>query len=179
MLKNYLKHLPLAILAQLRFGFPARKLKVIVVSGTDGKTTTSTFIHHLLVGAGRSVGIISTVQAKWNNVEVPTGLHVTNPDSWRLNQLLSQMVRDKIKYLVLETTSHGIDQFRIWGIKPYIYVMTNVSHEHLDYHPSFEHYLKTKLKLVKSSHYLVCNHQDKNLRQALAGIKKSLWCQFG
>ncbi|NOY14638.1 MAG: UDP-N-acetylmuramyl-tripeptide synthetase [bacterium] len=167
LIKNYCKHLPVAIFAQLYFGLPQKQLKIIAVSGTDGKTTTANFIYHILKTAGKRVGIISTVYAKWPGGHLPTGLHVTNPDSWSLYRLIAQMTQDKVQYLVLEVTSHGIDQFRIFGIKPYIYILTNVTHEHIDYHHSFSQYLQTKLKPSRQASFTIFNIKDANLKKHL------------
>ncbi len=173
-IKNYVSHLPSAVWAQFYFGFPAKKLKVIAVSGTDGKTTTATWIYHILQSNGKKAGLISTVQAKWNNGELPTGLHTTTPSSWQLNKLIKTMVKDKVEYLVLETTSHSIDQFRVWGIKPEIYVLTNISHEHLDYHQNLKNYLKTKLRLVNPARAVVYNTDNPLLAKSLAENKKAV-----
>ncbi len=165
--KNHFIHLPKAIIAKLYFGTPNKDLKIIMVSGTDGKTTTANMIYHLIKTSGKSVGLISTISAKWPSGQIPTGLHVTNPSSWQLYKLIKQMRRDKIQYLVLEVTSHGIDQFRIWGLKPYIYVLTNITPEHLDYHPSFDHYITTKLKPTRQARYVVFNLNDPTLAKHL------------
>ncbi len=172
-IKNYLYHLPQAIISQFYFGFPSHRLKVIMVSGTDGKTTTASWIYHLLQSGGKKVGLITTIQAKWPGGEVTTGLHTTTPSSWQLNSLIRTMVNNQVEYLVLEVTSHAIDQFRVWGIKPHIYVITNVSHEHLDYHLTLKDYLKTKLKLVKWATKVVYNTDDPHLYQAFSSLPKA------
>ncbi len=145
-----------------------------MVSGTDGKTTTASWIYHLLTASGHRAGLITTIQSKWPGGELPTGLHVTTPSSWQLNKLIQTMVKDKIEYLVLEVTSHGIDQFRIWGIKPTIYVLTNTTHEHLDYHLTLEDYRKTKLKPIKSASKVVFNNQDPLLHKALSSLSNAI-----
>ena len=172
-IKNYLYHLPQAILSQLYFGLPSHRLKVIMVSGTDGKTTTANWLYHLIQANGKKAALITTVQAKWPGGEMATGLHTTTPNSWQLNRLIKTMVKDGVEYLVLEVTSHAIDQFRIWGIKPHIYILTNVSHEHLDYHLTFEDYLKTKLKPIKWASKVVYNSDDPHFSQALSSLPKA------
>jgi len=109
---NKFKHLPLAILAVLWFRYPARKLKVIGVTGTDGKTTTTSLIDYILVYWGKKAALISTVSAKIGQKEIDTGFHVTSPDSWKLQKLLREVVNQGFEYVVLEATSHGLVQNR-------------------------------------------------------------------
>ena len=139
-LKN-IYHLFQAVLANLWYGFPSRKLKVIGVTGTDGKTTTTHLIAHILKTAGKKVSFISSV--------VASGFHVTTPSPFALQKLLKQSNDNNDEYFVLETTSHALDQNRVWGIKYEIGIITNITHEHLDYHGTYENYAKTKLKLLK------------------------------
>ncbi len=138
-LKN-IYHLFQAIIANLYYGFPSRRLKVIGVTGTDGKTTTTHLIAHILKMAGKKVSFVSSV--------VASGFHVTTPSSFTLQKLLKQSVENGDEYFVLETTSHALDQNRVWGINYEIGVITNITHEHLDYHKTYENYVKTKLKLL-------------------------------
>jgi len=158
--KNWLKHLPLAFLALVYYRFPSRKLKVIGVTGTDGKTTTVNLIYHLLHEADRAVGMVSTVSARIGSEEIETGFHVTAPNPWVLQKLLRQMVEEKNKYLVLEITSHGLDQFRFFGIDFEIGILTNIAHEHLDYHGSFKNYRQAKLRLFQGSKTVILNKDD-------------------
>ncbi len=140
---NLFWHLPQAVLANIVYGFPGRKLTVIGITGTSGKTSTAHLIYHLLKQAGFKVELISTVSAP--------GLHVTNPDPFVLQKMLRQLVNKGAKYLVLEVTSHGLDQYRNWGIKFKYGLITNITHEHLDYHKTFARYRQAKLKLLKMS----------------------------
>lgn len=146
-LKN-IYHLIEAILANIIFGFPSRKLKIIAITGTDGKTTTSTLLYHILQSAGKKVALISTVAAYIGDEEIDTGFHVTTPSSFALQKLLFRIVRENMEYVVMEVTSHGIDQNRVWGITPSIAGITNVTHEHLDYHKTYDRYLTTKAQLL-------------------------------
>lgn len=141
-LKN-IYHLFQAILANIIYGFPSRKLKVIGVTGTDGKTTTTHLIAHILKIAGKKVSFISSVVAE--------GFHVTTPSSFALQKLLKRSVDNDDEYFVLETTSHALDQNRVWGINYEVGIITNITHEHLDYHKTYEDYAKTKLKLLKKA----------------------------
>lgn len=147
-------------LASLWYGHPSKKLKIIGVTGTDGKTTTASLIYWILKSAGKETGLVSTVSAQIGEVEYDTGFHVTNPEPLALHDFLSQMVKGGCEYAVLEVTSHGIDQERIAGIDFDIGVLTNITHEHLDYHGSFEKYRETKLKFLKSVKKVVLNKDD-------------------
>ena len=142
-------HFALAYLAASFQRFPARKLRMIGVTGTDGKTTTSMLIHHLLTKAGIRAGMISTVNALIGDQELDTGFHVTTPDSPEIQAYLAQMVAAGMTHCVLETTSHGLAQGRVIACDYDLAVITNVTHEHLDYHGSYENYLKTKGKLLE------------------------------
>jgi UDP-N-acetylmuramoyl-L-alanyl-D-glutamate--2,6-diaminopimelate ligase len=147
-LKN-IYHLFQAIITNIIYGFPSRKLKVIGVTGTDGKTTTTHLIAHILKTSGKKVSFVSTVYSSIGGIESDIGFHVTTPNPFALQKLLKQSVDNNDEYFVLETTSHAIDQNRIWGIKYEIGVITNITHEHLDYHKTYEEYARTKLKLLK------------------------------
>lgn len=141
----------LAHLSAAWCGFPARKMTVIGVTGTDGKTTTSNFIYQILKTAGYSVGMISTVNAIIGDESIDTGFHVTTPDAPKIQQLLLRMVeREKtpITHVVLETTSHGLAQYRVSACEYDIGVYTNITHEHLDFHGSFENYRAAKARLI-------------------------------
>lgn len=147
-LKN-IYHLFQAVLANLYYGFPSRGLKVIGITGTDGKTTTTHLIAHILKTADKKVSFVSSVLASIGGKESDTGFHVTTPNSFALQKLLKQSINNNDEYFVLETTSHALDQNRVWGIRYEIGVITNITHEHLDYHGTYEDYAKTKLKLLK------------------------------
>lgn len=136
---------------------PSKYLKVIGVTGTDGKTTTSNIIYHILQSSGIKTGLVSTVNAKIGKNEYDTGFHVTNPGPFQLQKLLKKMVGKNLKYAVLEVTSHGLDQSRNFGIKFDIGVLTNITHEHLDYHKTFENYVKAKAKLFQNSKICIIN----------------------
>lgn len=138
---NYFWHWPKAVLANIIYGFPCRDLKVVGVTGTDGKTTTVHMIYEILKAAGKKVSMISTISSP--------GLHVTSPDPFVVQKIIKDAVRNKSEYMVLEVTSHALDQFRFWGIKFEIGLITNITHEHLDYHKTFRNYYQTKLKLLK------------------------------
>ena len=160
-IKNFI-HLLEAYYWVWRCGAPGRKLYVIGVTGTDGKTTTCTLIYEILKTAGMKTGLITTVNAKIGSEEVDTGLHTTNPHPSLLQPLLAKMVKKGMTHCVLEVTSHGLDQNRVAGIDFQIGVLTNITHEHLDYHHNMQNYIDTKLKLFKNTKYAVLNRDDKN-----------------
>ena len=160
-LKN-IYHLFQAVLANLWYGFPGRNLKVIGVTGTDGKTTTTHLIAHILKTAEKKVSFISSVFASIGGQEYDIGFHVTTPSPFALQKLLKQSVDNNDEYFVLETTSHALDQNRVWGINYEIGVITNITHEHLDYHKTYEEYLKAKLKLLLNSKVAVVNKDDES-----------------
>lgn len=154
---NYAYHLPLAILAARMYGNPGQDLEIIGVTGTDGKTTTSSLIYHILRLSHKKVALISTVEAKIGRQSIDTGFHVTTPDPFLLQRLLRRIKSQKIRYVVLEVTSHGLDQFRFYPLRPQIAVLTNITHEHLDYHQTFENYKNAKLKLFRHAAHAVVN----------------------
>lgn len=170
---NFGKHLPLAILASFFYQFPAKKLKIIGVTGTDGKTTTVNLLFHILREAGLRVAVVSTVSAKIGEAEIDTGFHVTAPDPWLLQKLFRKMVDKKVDYVVLEVTSHGLDQFRLYGLNFKIGVLTNITHEHLDYHKTYDNYLETKAKLFQHSLVAIINRDDESYKFVSAKCNSS------
>lgn len=139
----------LAEISAAFYEFPAKKLTVIGVTGTDGKTTTANMIFHLLRYAGINVGLVSTVNAKIGDEELDTGFHVTTPESPQVQYYLRKMVDAGLTHVVLETTSHGLAQQRVAACEFDIGVVTNITHEHLDYHGDYAQYFKAKAKLLE------------------------------
>lgn len=160
-LKN-LYHLFRAVLANFIYGFPAKQMIVVGVTGTDGKTTTSHMIYHILKKEGLKVSLVSTLAANIAAREIDTGYHVTTPKAQSLQRLLRKAKDAGSEYVVLEVTSHAIDQHRIYGIPFTVAVLTNVTHEHLDYHKSYDSYAKTKFKLLERSKTAVVNRDDRS-----------------
>lgn len=142
--------LALARLAASFYDFPSRQLRLIGVTGTDGKTTTTHLITHLLRQAGMHPGMISTVGAHIGEQALDTGLHVTTPDAPDVQRYLAQMVEAGCDIAVLETTSHGLHQGRVAACDFDVAVVTNVTHEHLDYHGTWQAYLEAKALLFRS-----------------------------
>lgn len=131
------------LLAAAYHGFPSRRLVVIGVTGTDGKTTTTTLIHSILKQTFKT-GYISTLAADLGESTSDTGLHVTTPGAPQVQAYLAQMVANGLEYCVLEMTSHGLAQGRLNGVDIDVAVLTNLRHEHLDFHGSFENYRAAK-----------------------------------
>src|SRR3989304_8365206 len=111
-----LKYLSEGFLSSALYGFPSRKLKIIGVTGTDGKTTTVSLIYHILKSAEKKVSMLSSISAYIGDKEYETGFHVTTPSPFALQKFLKKAVDQDSEYFVLEVTSHALDQHRIWGI---------------------------------------------------------------
>ncbi len=169
---NSLRHLPQSALALARFGAPAKDMTVVGVTGTDGKTTTSSLIHHLLVQAKIPSGMITTVQAVIDGQLLDTGFHTTTPTAWHTQDLLSQARRAGATHMVIEATSIGLDQHRLYGIPFQIAVLTNITQDHFDYHKSYEKYLHTKAKLFLGSQFSILNQDDRSYGPMTAYIQE-------
>ncbi len=132
------------------YDWPGRKLTVIGVTGTDGKTTTTNLIYEILKAAGTKAGMVSTVNAVIGDEVLDTGFHVTTPDAHDLQRYLARMVGSGLTHAVLETTSHGWAQHRADACEFDIGAVTNITHEHLDQHGSYENYRAAKARLFSS-----------------------------
>lgn len=160
-----LYHFSLAVVANMRYGFPSRSLTVLGVTGTDGKTTTSFMVFSILKQAGKKAAIITSAGAlstELGDAVEGIGLHVTTPGPFLTQRLLAQARADGLEYIVLETTSHGLDQYRVWGVDYYAAALTNVTREHLDYHGTYENYAATKAKLFKNVDFSILNLDDQS-----------------
>ena len=140
----------LTFLAAAFYNWPARKLTVIGVTGTDGKTTTCNLIYKILVAAGIKAGMISTVNAVIGNEILDTGFHVTTPDAHDVQHYLAKMVEAGLTHVVLETTSHGWAQHRVDACEFDVGIVTNITHEHFDEHGTYENYRAAKARLFSS-----------------------------
>jgi UDP-N-acetylmuramoyl-L-alanyl-D-glutamate--2,6-diaminopimelate ligase len=136
-----------AWLAAAAAGFPGRELVVIGVTGTDGKTTTANLIFSILRTAGLRAGLLSTIRAVIGGIEEPLALHVTTPEAPVVQDYLRRMVEAGLTHVVVEATSHGLAQHRVDAIDFDVAVVTNITHEHLDYHGSYEQYFADKQRL--------------------------------
>jgi UDP-N-acetylmuramoyl-L-alanyl-D-glutamate--2,6-diaminopimelate ligase len=127
------------------YDHPSEKLKIVAVTGTNGKTTTATLLYRLFRSMGQKVGLLSTVVNKINDLELAS-THTT-PNALALNDLLQQMVQSGCAYCFMEASSHALHQHRLTGIRLAGGLFTNITHDHLDYHGSFNEYIKAKKKL--------------------------------
>lgn len=152
-------HLLEAVFYNAINGFPGRGIKVIGITGTNGKTSTTFMVHRLLQDAGYKTGFMTTVAWGIANDIKPQKHHYTNVPVPELMQRLKEMRAAKVDWLVLETTSQALAQHRVWGISYSVAVMTNVTHEHLDYHRTFERYRNAKRRMFK-----LANHNRRGLR---------------
>jgi len=129
--------------------FPSRKMTLIGVTGTDGKTTTVNLVCAILRAAGLNAGMVSTVNARIGEEEIDTGLHTTTPDPPDVQRYLARMVETGATHAVLEVTSHGLAQHRVAGCDFDVAAVTNITHEHLDAHGSLEAYQQAKTRLFE------------------------------
>ena len=153
----------LSIVSSNFFGEPSKKLKLIGITGTNGKTTISTLLYNLYTGLGYQTGLISTVVNKISGLEIPA-THTT-PDSIQLNSILNDMVEAGCSHCFMEVSSHAIHQHRITGVHFSGGAFTNITHEHLDYHKTFKEYLnvkKTFFDNLPPSSFALSNVDDKN-----------------
>lgn len=139
-----------AVAANATFGFPGGKLRVVGVTGTDGKTTTAHLIITALESAGYTVGAVSTIQYQVGTRVWANTSKLTTPGPWELAKLLAHMVRSGCHYVVLECSSHRLDQGGLWGIPVDVAVITNVTREHLDYHRDLGDYAWAKRRLFRA-----------------------------
>lgn len=147
----------LALASAALQGFPSRRLAVVGITGTDGKTTTSSIMEAILAAATQSpsapegrVGVVTTVGARIRGADSETGLHVTTPDAPEVQAFLRAMVDEECRYAVIESTSHGLHQQRVAGVDFDVAAVTNITHEHLDYHGSRDAYVAAKAMLFRS-----------------------------
>ena len=137
----------LAHLAAAYHGFPSRRLVMIGVTGTDGKTTTTSLVYSVLVAAGIRAGMITTINAVLGDESLDTGLHVTTPTAPEVQGYLARMVEAGLTHCVLEATSHGLAQQRVAAVDFDVAAVTNIQHEHLDFHGTWEGYRDAKSML--------------------------------
>jgi len=173
-------HFAEAIIAQSLSKFPAKGLKVIGVTGTDGKTSTSTLIHQLLVSNGFKAAMMTTISVDYGDGRgpMPNPTRLTTVNTFALAKTLTKIKNSGVEWLVLETTSHSLAQHRVWGVPYSIAVITNVNHEHLDYHKTFKRYLNAKRQLFvltnankRGYRTGIINAEDKNADKFIKSIK--------
>lgn len=165
-------HLAQAILAVVYYGFPSRKLNIIGVTGTDGKTTTTQLIAKIFEEAGHKVALASTINFKLGDTEWVNSSKHTTLGSFATQKFLRRAVQEKCDVVILEIASHALDQYRVWGITYAVAVITNVTREHLDYHKTMERYRRTKKRLFDHAKIAVVNLDMENPEQFLQGNYK-------
>ena len=148
----------LAIMASTYYGDPARKLKMIGITGTKGKTTTAYMIRDIMLASGKKIGMIGTVCNTYGKVTEESIR--TSPESLDLQALLARMVDAGMEYVVMEVSSHALELERVYGIKFLVGVFTNLSEDHLDFHKTMDKYLEAKAKLFKQSDFAIINGDD-------------------
>lgn len=152
-------------------GFPGKRMTVIGITGTNGKTTTSFMVWKMLNNAGRKAGVMTTVG--WGVDEIHEQMeHMTTVDVKLLNERIKKIADAGAEYLVLEITSHALSQHRDLGIPIDVAVMTNVTHEHLDYHKTFERYRDAKRKLFKKAKFGIVNADDPSAGYFVSDVEK-------
>lgn len=162
-----------AVIAAAIYRFPAKNIRVIMVTGTNGKTTTCHMIAKILEAANYKVAMATTINFKigkreWKNM---TKMTVVSP--FYLQKFIRDAVRENCHWLVLEVTSHAIAQFRTWSIKPKIAVLTNITHDHLDYHKTYEEYRDVKARIFQEAETAIINMDDKSANYFLnLGLQK-------
>lgn len=152
-------HFAQSVVAGFKYKFPSRKLHIIGVTGTNGKTTTCFMIWNMLNRAGLKTGIMTTVAWGVDKLQPELG-HMTTVDANTLNSRISKIADAGAEYLVLEVTSHALAEFRTLGISFDIAVFTNLTHDHLDYHKTITRYRNAKGKLFKKAKFSILNADD-------------------
>lgn len=150
-------------MASAYYGNPSEKLKLVGVTGTNGKTTIATLLQKLSMQLGYSAGLLSTISYKINDT-VFTASHTT-PDQLQLNSLMAEMVEAGCDYCFMEVSSHAVDQNRIAGLDFDGAIFTNITHDHLDYHKTFKAYIEAKKRFfdqLKPEAFALSNYDDKN-----------------
>lgn len=148
----------LAIMSATYYGNPARKLKIIGVTGTKGKTTTTYMIRDIMLASGKKIGMIGTICNTYGDIKQESIR--TSPESLDLQALLARMVEAGMEYVVMEVSSHALALNRVYGIKFIVGVFTNLSEDHLDFHKTMENYLEAKAKLFEMSDFAIVNGDD-------------------
>jgi len=146
--------------AAYHFGFPAKKMVMIGVTGTDGKTTTVHMIEHLLRHASKKVAMMSTVEFRINGEVIPNKSKKTTLSAWQTQKFLRRCLKNKVEYVVVECSSHALHQSRLWGIPFSVAAITNITHEHLDYHHTMEAYRDAKMLLFKTVSQTCKRHES-------------------
>lgn len=161
-------HFLQAAFACVWYGFPAKKLEIIGVTGTDGKTTTANMIAKILEASGNTVALATTINFRMCGEERINDTKYTTLSSFFVQRFLRRAVDSGCKYAVLEVSSHSLDQNRLWGIHFDIAVLTNITREHLDYHKTMERYRKAKRKLFEHADKIILNESLPHIEDFLS-----------
>lgn len=160
-LKNIFIHYPKSIFYNFYYKYPSKKLNLIGITGTDGKTTTCILLYEILKNAGINTGVITTIGAKFgDNQEIDTGLHMTSPDPSLIQKILNKMYQSGVTHVICEVTAHALDQYRFSGCHFSNAAITNTSHEHLDYYQNIDQYIKSKAKIFNQTDKAILNKDD-------------------
>jgi len=163
-------------LAAAYFGTAAHDLTVIGITGTNGKTTLSYMVEHMLAAAGHKVGVIGTVNYRWPGFSLEA--QMTTPDCWQLHELVANMAKSGVDTVVMEVSSHALHQDRVWGLDYDVAVMLNVTQDHLDYHKTMDGYYQAKAKLFNEIGRLgkvgIINADDSYGRMLLSRYEPSI-----
>ncbi len=149
-----------AILCANHFGNPSRKMKLVGTTGTNGKTTTTFLLKSILQSAGKKVGLMGTIHNEIADMELPA--KYTTPDPYQLHAMLDRMAEAGCEYVVMETSSHALDQHRLDGCEFEVGIFTNLTQDHLDYHGTMENYFAAKKRLFSMAKSSVINIDDEH-----------------
>jgi len=169
-----LSHKARSVAAALRYLYPARKLQVIGVAGTKGKTTTTNLIAKVLEAGGYKVAMLSTANFRIGDKTWLNDVKLTTPSPFYLQKFLKEAIKEKCDYAVIEISSHGLVQHRHYGIKYQTVVLTNMMSDHIDYHKTYENYKNSHDALItKGLSNLIINYDDEDLRSFLSKTSAS------
>lgn len=155
-------------------------MTVVGVTGTDGKTTTTELVYQILKNAGKKVSEITSVKAVIAGKVYDTGFHVTTPNAYFIQKYLREAVDHGDRYIVLEVTSHALDQFRVFGVHFAAGVLTNVTHEHLDWHGNFDAYAAVKLRLLAAADVAIINRDEADVYdKAISMLRRKKFISYG
>src|SRR3989344_3162864 len=161
-----------SVVARYYYGNPSKKLKIVGVTGTNGKTTTVTILYKITTALGYKAGLISTVENIIVAEKIPATM--TTPDSVSLTKLFAEMVSKGCEYVFMEVSSHALDQGRVNGVNFVGGIFTNLTHDHLDYHKNFENYFLAKKKffqMLPKNAFALANADDEYGLKMLEGIQ--------
>lgn len=160
----------LALMGSNYYDNPSSKMKIIGVTGTNGKTTTAFMIKEILESEKKKVGLIGTIANYIGNEKIHT--ERTTPESLELQELFSEMVNKGVEYCVMEVSSHSLELDRVYGIKFDIGIFTNLTRDHLDFHKTFENYYNAKFKLFERSRIKIINIDDNYGKQVIEDLSR-------